>query len=98
MSGMHAPARNEKAMKNEEVGELIGVHYSTVSRLRSGERMPSGDLLVKIVRVFRLNLTDAFNAFEKGPYAFAPYFRQHVADKSKSDFPWLTETDTSPDA
>lgn len=103
MSATHAPAESERVMTNEEVAALIGVHYSTVSRLAHGERMPSGVKFFEIVRVFRLDIREASEAFERGPYAFAPYFREHVTDKPKSAFPWLSETpspetNTSPDA
>ncbi len=35
-------------MTNEEIGKLIGLSYSAVSRLRRGERLPSVGVMVAI--------------------------------------------------
>lgn len=96
MSPTSSKTVNGQGMTNEEVAEFIGVHYSTVSRLKNGDRMPSGGLLYDIMRVFRLDPEKTMNAFGQGPSVFAPYFRTHVLDKNVSDFPWLTSSEEPP--
>lgn len=89
MSPTSSETANGHDMTNEEVADFLKVHYSTVSRLKNGERMPSGGLLWDIIRVFRLNTEEAMNAFGEGPSVFAPYFRVNVMNKTVEDFPWL---------
>ena len=37
---------------NVQVGDDIGLAHSTVSRIRSGDRLPSIDIMVEIARVY----------------------------------------------
>lgn len=96
MSPTSSKTANGQGMTNEEVAEFIGVHYSTVSRLKNGDRMPSGGLLYDIMRVFRLDPKETMNAFGQGPAVFAPYFRRCVLEKSINDFPWLNSSEETP--
>lgn len=45
-------------MTNEEIGKLIGLSHSAVSRLRRGERLPSIAVMVTIQDVFGWAITD----------------------------------------
>lgn len=40
----------------------VGIHYSMASRLRSGERRPSYELLIRITDKYGLDLADAVRA------------------------------------
>ena len=98
MSPTPSRIRDGQGMTNEEVAEFLNVHYSTISRLSSGERMPSGSLLMDIIHTFRLDTGEATNAFRLGPSVFSKYFRAHVKDKNPEDFPWLIEDEKPPTA
>lgn len=39
---------------NTEFARRVGCHFTMASKLRNGERMPSGQLLAKIIREFGL--------------------------------------------
>lgn len=45
-------------MTNGEIGKLIGLSYSAVSRLRRGERLPSIGVMVAIQDVFGWSIAD----------------------------------------
>ena len=45
-------------MTNGEIGKLIGLSYSAVSRLRRGERLPSIAVMVAIQEAFGWSITD----------------------------------------
>ena len=45
-------------MTNEEIGKLIGLSYSAVSRVRRGERLPSIDVMVAIESHFGWSVSD----------------------------------------
>lgn len=45
-------------MTNEKIGELIGLSYSAVSRLRRGERLPSVNVMVAISKHFGWGVAD----------------------------------------
>lgn len=54
---------------NERVAELLGVHHSMVSRLRSGERFPSVQLMTKIEEIFRWKMSAQAKVFATPGYA-----------------------------
>lgn len=56
-------------MTNERVAELLGVHHSMVSRLRSGERFPSVPLMTKIESIFRWKMSAQAKVFATPGYA-----------------------------
>lgn len=45
-------------MTNEEIGKLLGLTYSTVSRLRRGERLPSIEVMLAIDAHFGWGVAD----------------------------------------
>lgn len=56
-------------MKGAELAEVLGISEATVSRLLSGDRRPSVDLMVKIKDVFPgWSLDDQAIALETGEY------------------------------
>lgn len=56
----------------------VGCHLSTASRLRSGERLPSRELLGRIVRIYELSRDEAFDAFTAGPATFGLFLQSRV--------------------
>lgn len=54
----------------------VGIHYSMASRLRSGHRRPSFDLLVKIADHYQLDLAAAVRAAHGNE--FGAYLDAHV--------------------
>ena len=65
-------------MTNEEFAGRVDVTDSYASYLRNGKRLPSGDLLVKIILTFELDPLPAMNAYQEGGNAFGAYLREHV--------------------
>ena len=65
-------------VSNTEFAERVGVHHSTVSRLRSGERLPSGHLLTRIVAAYDLDKAEAMDAYAQGEEAFARFLGARV--------------------
>ena len=59
-------------MTNEKIGDLIGLTYSAVSRLRRGERLPSVEVMVNIDRHFKWDVSDQVKVrLSGGPKAYA---------------------------
>lgn len=56
-------------VSNQELGELIGLSHSSVSRLRSGERGTSVQVMLKIEDVLGWDLHDQIAQRDKGKYA-----------------------------
>jgi transcriptional regulator with XRE-family HTH domain len=74
-------------MTNEEFGDKVGCHYSMASRLRNGERLPSRDLLRRIISAFGLNRAEAYEAYDQGSKAFSQYLRDTVFEPSEPENP-----------
>jgi len=47
------------AITNKEVGRRVGYDHTSISRLRSGSRMPSTRLLAKLCKAFELDEGEA---------------------------------------
>lgn len=63
--------RSMALLTNEEFAARVGIHYSTASRLRSGERHPSLELFAEIARIYRFTnqeIADALEAYRRGRY------------------------------
>lgn len=59
-------------MTNEKIGELIGLTYSAVSRLRRGERLPSVEVMVAISDHFGWGVADQVQVrTSQGPNGYA---------------------------
>ena len=54
---------------NQEVADKIGLSHSGVSRIRSGQRLPSFDAMRRIEAVYNWPLSAQATAREKGTYA-----------------------------
>jgi transcriptional regulator with XRE-family HTH domain len=65
-------------MTNEEFAARVDVTDSYASYLRNGKRLPSGDLLVKIILTFELDPVPAMKAYQEGGNEFGAFLRKHV--------------------
>lgn len=54
--------RRRRGLKLAEVGEAVGLSASTLSRLESGLRRPTLDLLIPLARLYRVALDDLVGA------------------------------------
>lgn len=54
---------------NQEIGELVGLSHSSVSRLRSGERGTSTTVMLQIEKVYGWDLHDQIKRRDDGSYA-----------------------------
>lgn len=54
---------------NQQVATDLGITHSAVSRIRSGERRPSLDLLIRIADVFGWSVDDQAYSLSYGNYA-----------------------------
>lgn len=61
----------------------VGCHFSTVSRLKSGDRLPGRELLGRIIRGYQLNPEEALEAYIEGGHAFREFLLTNVFEQSK---------------
>lgn len=74
---------NTETVTLEAFADRVGCHFTTASRLRSGERMPSKTLLGRIVEAYDLDKTEAFDLFTTGtPVEFGDYLREKVFERA----------------
>jgi len=62
---------------NFEFADRVGCDFTTASRLRNGQRLPSRDMLSRIIKAFDLDPAEALTASED-PATFSAYLREHV--------------------
>lgn len=69
-------------LTNQQVGNLIGLTYSAVSRLRSGNRLPSINTMYAIEAVFSWPVTDqlATRVAMGGPVAWSQEFDRRISE------------------
>lgn len=73
------------AVTLKEVGRRVGYNYTTISRLRSGDRMPSTRLLAAICTEFNLDEGEALRVLSRDQQRsdgkaieFSAWLRKHV--------------------
>lgn len=52
--------RNQKGIKQDELGKLLGVSRQTISSLENGRYNPSITLAFKIAKLFQMTIEDIF--------------------------------------
>jgi len=67
------------AVTNVDVGAAIGLAHSTVSRIRSGERVPSIDIMMEIDKQYGWSIAEQAKARADGDYA--PKFEEILVKK-----------------
>lgn len=68
-------------MTNAALAELLGCHFSTASRWRSGKRLPGVRLLAKISAVLGIPHDDLVVAHEAGPVEFSRLLNEHIGSE-----------------
>lgn len=66
------PHRYTEGMRpptNEYLGELLGVSHAMVSRYRSGDRLPSVDVMQRMKELYDWSIDDQVDARNSGTYA-----------------------------
>lgn len=63
---------------NEQIGQAIGLTYSGVSRIRSGNREPGRDAMVRIAAAFHWPVEQQIDALIGGRYAAEFSERAHA--------------------
>jgi transcriptional regulator with XRE-family HTH domain len=78
-------------VSNQEIADLVGLDMSTVSRLRSGFRLPNIDTMTRIEKALSWPLTEQAAVRETGAQKYATQFESHVErfwrDRDDSDEP-----------
>jgi transcriptional regulator with XRE-family HTH domain len=67
-------------LTNEELGELLGISHATVSRIKSGHRLPSLGVMDKIRELYGWSIDDQTDARNGDTYAIE--FNQRVANRA----------------
>lgn len=79
---------------NEEFGRNVGCDFTMASRLRNGKRLPSRDLLSRIVEAYGLDATEALEATSAGKEAFAAYLDRVVFNPPSGEIEDLAAEET----
>ena len=66
------------AVTLEAFSERVGCHFTTASRLRSGDRLPGRKLLGRITNEYHLNPEDVLTAYADSQESFGRYLRVEV--------------------
>lgn len=72
---------------NNEFGDRVGCDFTMASRLRNGERLPSRELLERIVAAYGLDGNEALAATRAGRSAFKEFLRVKVFEHPKPTTP-----------
>lgn len=67
-----------RRVTNEEFGALVGCDFTMASRLRNGQRLPSRELLERIVLAYGLDGNEALAATRAGADAFKDYLSAKI--------------------
>lgn len=67
-----------RTITNAEFAERVGLHFSSVSKIRRGSRLPSVDKLRVISKEFDLPADEVLKKASEGPEAFSAYIRTNV--------------------
>jgi len=65
-------------VSNAQFGRAVGVHFTTASRYRNGDRVPSTGVALKIAESYNLDPGDILRAISAGREAFGHFMRMYV--------------------
>lgn len=68
----------ETPVSNVDFGRAVGVHFTTASRYRTGDRVPSTKAAQRIAEAYDLDANDLLRAIRDGGPAFGHYLRMNV--------------------
>jgi transcriptional regulator with XRE-family HTH domain len=63
---------------NSTFARSVGVHFTTASRYRNGERVPSTGVALKIANVYGLDAREILEAIARGRQSFGHFMRMRV--------------------
>lgn len=63
---------------NTTFGDAVGVHFTTASRYRNGDRLPSHPIALRIVEYYGLDPGDMMRAISAGRETFGHYVRMNI--------------------
>lgn len=66
------------ATSNREFARLTGCSAPMASRIRNGDRRPSGELAIRIRRAFKLDPIEHETAYLEGNFAYSDYLVDKV--------------------
>jgi transcriptional regulator with XRE-family HTH domain len=66
------------AVTLEAFSERVDCHFTTASRLRSGDRLPGRKLLGRITKEYHLDPREVLTAYSDSQEEFGRYLRVHV--------------------
>lgn len=72
-----------RVITNAEFADRVGLHFSSVSKIRRGTRLPSVDKLEVISKEFNLPADEVLKKASEGPEVFSAYLREEVFGESK---------------
>jgi hypothetical protein len=76
----------EERVALNKFSKVTECHFTTASRLRSGDRMPGPELLLKIVKKYNLDPMKTLEAFgTKNPAVFGRFLRENVFHITEED-------------
>lgn len=81
---------------NEEFGARVRCDFTMASRLRNGVRLPSRDLLGRIVAAYGLDANEALQATSQGAEVFSAYLREKIFDRPEEPTEPSSEALTTP--
>lgn len=73
---MDSPVKH--SVSNAEFGRAVGVHFTTASRYRTGDRVPSTSIALAIVKAYGVDAKELLQAVKDGPSAFGHFLRMHI--------------------
>lgn len=73
---MDSPTKD--TVSNAAFGRAVGVHFTTASRYRNGERVPSTGVALKIAESYDLDPGDVLRAIRSGREYFGHFMRMNV--------------------
>jgi transcriptional regulator with XRE-family HTH domain len=72
-------------VNNHQFADAVGCNYTMASRLRSGNRRPSADMLARICRAYNLDEGEALRKHAEGPEALSAWLREKVFNAPSPD-------------
>lgn len=72
-------------VNNHQFAAAVNCNYTMASRLRSGNRMPSARMLMRICRAYDLDEGEALRKHAEGPEEFSAWLRAEVFDAADDE-------------
>lgn len=70
---------------NAGFAQRVGCNHTMASRLRSGHRMPSTDMLIRICGAYGLDKVEALDRYAAGSESFSAWLRDKIFGNRDED-------------